>query len=54
MSFFYEPCTADLVIRLKRESVEEIPESLLHYAADSDFNQVFYYARNTDYAGKGL
>ncbi len=41
-------CIADLVIRLKKESVEGIPESLLHYAADNDFNQVFYYSRNSD------
>ncbi len=47
-------CIADLVIRLKKESVEGIPESLLHYAADNDFNQVFYYADNTDYTEKGL
>lgn len=47
-------CVADLVIRLKRESVEGIPESLLHYAADNDFNQVFYYARDSDYAEKCL
>lgn len=47
-------CMADLVIRLKRESVEGIPESLLHYADDNDFNQVFYYARNSDYAEKCL
>jgi len=45
---------ADLVIRLKKESVEGIPESLLHYAADNDFNQVFYYARNSGYAEKAL
>ena len=47
-------CIADLVIRLKKESVEGIPESLLHYAADHDFNQVFYYAKNSDYAEKCL
>ncbi len=47
-------CIADLVIRLKKESVEGIPESLLHYADDHDFNQVFYYAKNSDYAEKGL
>ncbi len=47
-------CIADFVIRLKKESAEEIPESLLHYAADNDFNQVFYYARNSDYAEKSL
>lgn len=48
------PCVADLAIRLKRESVEGIPESLFHYAADNDFNQVFYYARNSDNAEKCL
>lgn len=47
-------CIADLVIRLKEESVEGIPESLFHYAAANDFNQVFYYAKNTDYAEKAL
>jgi len=47
-------CIADLVIRLKKESVEGIPESLQHYAADNDFNQVFYYAKNSDYTEKGL
>lgn len=47
-------CIADLVIRLKKESVEGIPDSLLHYAADNDFNRVFYYAKNSDYAEKGL
>ncbi len=47
-------CIADLVIRLKKESVEGIPESLLHYADDNDFNQVFYYAKNSDYAEKSL
>ena len=47
-------CVAELVIRLKRESVEGIPESLLHYADDNDFNQTFYYARNSDYAEKCL
>jgi len=51
---FYKPCTADLVLRLKKESVEGIPESLLHYAADNDFNQVFYYAKNSDYAERSL
>lgn len=45
---------ADLVIRLEKESVEGIPKSLLHYAADHDFNQVFYYARNSDYTEKSL
>ncbi len=47
-------CIADLVIRLKKESVEGIPEALLHYATDNDFNQVFYYVRNSDYAEKSL
>lgn len=47
-------CISDLVIRLKKESAEEIPEGLLHYAADNDFNQVFYYAKNSDYAEKAL
>lgn len=47
-------CMADLVIRLKKESVKGIPESLLHYAASNDFNQVFYYARNSDYTEKSL
>ncbi len=46
-------CIADLVIRLKKESVEGIPESLLHYdAQENDFNRVFYYAKNSDYAEK--
>lgn len=47
-------CIADLVSRLKKESVEGIPESLLHYTDANDFNQVFYYAKNTDYAEKAL
>lgn len=47
-------CIADLVIRLKKESVEGIPEGLLHYAADQDFNQTFYYAKNSDYTEKCL
>lgn len=45
-------CIADLVIRLKKEAVEGIPEGLLHYAADNDFNQVFYYAKGSDYTEK--
>lgn len=47
-------CISSLVIRLKKESVKGIPENLLHYADDNDFNQVFYYARNSDYAEKCL
>lgn len=45
-------CIADLVIRLKKESVCDIPECLLHYAAANDFNQVFYYAKSSDYTEK--
>ena len=47
-------CIADLVNRLKKESVEGIPESLLHYTDANDFNRIFYYAKNTDYAEKAL
>ena len=47
-------CMAGMVIRLKKESVEGMPESLLHYAEDNDFNQFFYYAKNSDYAEKCL
>lgn len=43
-------CISDLVIRLKKESVGGIPEELLHYAAENDFNQVFYYAKSSGYA----
>lgn len=45
-------CIADLVIRLKKESVSGIPEGLLHYAEANDFNQVFYYAKSSDYTKK--
>lgn len=47
-------CIAGLVIRLKKESVEGIPQGLLHYAEANDFNQIFYYAKNSDYAEKAL
>lgn len=43
-------CIADVVLRLKKEKVENIPESLLHYAEANDFNQTFYYAKQTDYS----
>lgn len=47
-------CIADFVIRLKKESGKNISESLLHYAEDNDFNQVFYYAKNSDYSERCL
>ena len=34
--------------------MEGIPESLLHYTDANDFNRIFYYAKNTDYAEKAL
>lgn len=38
-------CKADSVIRLKKEFMERILESLLHYTADNDFNQFFIMLR---------
>ena len=45
-------CIASLVKRLSKEGSPEIPEGLKHYAEPNDFNQVFYYAKSSDYAGK--
>lgn len=45
-------CISNLVIRLAKESVKNIPDTLLHYAKQNDFNQVFYYAKNSDITEK--
>lgn len=47
-------CMANLVKRLTKEGGIEIPEELKHYTAPNDFNQVFYYAKSSTYAGKCL
>ena len=47
-------CIANLVKRLSKEGKIELPESLKHYAAANDFNQVFYYAKSSSYAEKCL
>lgn len=47
-------CIADLVTRLKKESVEGIPESLLHYADANDYNKVFYHTKSADYTERAL
>ena len=47
-------CIANLVKRLSKEGVAEIPEELMHYTAQNDYNQVFYYAKSSSYAEKCL
>ena len=47
-------CIANLVKRILKDGDLEIPEELKHYAEPNDFNQVFYYAKSSDYAEKCL
>lgn len=47
-------CIANLVKRLSKEGIVEIPEELMHYVAPNDYNQVFYYAKSSSYAEKCL
>ena len=47
-------CISNLVKRISKESIAEIPEDLKHYAMPNDYNQVFYYAKSSSYAEKCL
>lgn len=47
-------CISDLVERLTKESVDGIPEDLLHYADANDYNKTFYHAKSSDYTEKAI
>ena len=41
-------CISKLVLHIKKEAPEKIPEGLAHYADPNDYNRIFYHQRNDD------
>lgn len=41
-------CISRLVLHIKKEAPEKIPEELAHYADPNDYNRIFYHQRNDD------
>lgn len=49
LEFIYT-CIANFVKRLSKESHDEIPEELRHYAVPNNYNQIFYYVNGSSHA----